>query len=79
MSDKERGLYQKYTVQRLTGRPVKWAFVLEDTDPLTPFALAAYASAARERGYHALADDLKAKAREIEDALAPQSSEGSDQ
>lgn len=71
MSDKSRGLFQKYVVERVDGRPVEWAFVLEATDPITPFALGAYASEARRRGYHTLADDLKAKAREIEDVLWP--------
>lgn len=61
MSDKDCGLYGKYRVERVDGKPVEWAFVLNDTDPYTPFALLAYARAC-ERDYPALASDLTSKA-----------------
>lgn len=59
MSDKERGLFHKYNVTRTDGKPVNWAFVLEDKDPLAIPALQAYESAARQKGYIALAEDLR--------------------
>lgn len=57
MSDHEQGLYGKFRVARVDGRPVEWAFVLENTDPFTPEALLAYARAC-ENDYPALAPTL---------------------
>lgn len=59
------GLRQKYIVTRIDGKPVEWAFVLADTDPLVVPTLEAYAEAARAAGYEALAQDLEAKSTEL--------------
>lgn len=66
MTSKDAGLAIRYRVERVDGKPVDWCFVLQDTDPLALPALRAYASAAREAGYAALARDLETKAREME-------------
>ena len=55
----KEGLFHKYDVTRVDGRPVEWCFVLEDKDPLAPAALKAYAAAARRTGAGALAEDLE--------------------
>lgn len=68
MSDHEQGLYGKFRVARVDGRPVEWAFVLENTDPFTPEALLAYARAC-ENDYPALAYDLRRIAYEIHGAI----------
>lgn len=59
MSDKTIGLIEKYQVERTDGKLVRWCFVLEDTDPLAVPALRAYADAAEQAGYVALASDLR--------------------
>jgi len=61
MSDKEKGLYEKYSVERYDGKPVAWALVLEDKDPLAIPALKAYAAAAKEAGYEKRAADITSK------------------
>jgi hypothetical protein len=67
MSDKDRGLYKKYTVLRTeTGRTVDQmdevtdqVFVLNiDTDPIARKVLAQYAVEARHAGHQKLADDI---------------------
>jgi hypothetical protein len=68
MSDKDRGLFQKYEVERTDGKPVQWAFVLEDKDPLVVPALGAYAASARQAGYWALAQDLEEKIHDLIDS-----------
>ena len=65
MTTKEAGLIEKYRVERTDGKPVEWAFVLQDTDPLAIPALEAYADAAEAEGYEALADDLRDKVVEL--------------
>jgi hypothetical protein len=45
--DRERGLYAKYRVEKLNGKPVGQCFVLEENDPFAPFALLAYAEACK--------------------------------
>jgi hypothetical protein len=65
MTSKDLGLIHKYNVERVDGKPVEWAFVLQDTDPLAVPALEAYAYAAERAGYLSLASDLKAKAAEL--------------
>lgn len=70
MPDKTKGLMQKYRVERVDGKPVGWAFVLQDTDPFAVPALRAYAKAALNAGYVALADDLERQAQRMQDALA---------
>ncbi|QRY64830.1 hypothetical protein JVX90_00135 [Gordonia sp. PDNC005] len=61
------GLTGKYRVERIDGKPVDWAFVLQDTDPFTPVALLAYAGAC-EGSYPALARDLRQKAADLQNA-----------
>ncbi len=58
MTDNESGLYSKYAVIRYDRKPVTWAFVLEDKDPLAIPALQAYRNAAIDAGKRALANDL---------------------
>lgn len=62
---RERGLEGRYHVQRADQRPIAWAFVLEDRDPLAIPALEAYADAADMAGYRSLASDLRKKLREM--------------
>lgn len=66
MTPRNLGLIHKYRVERVDGKPVEWAFVLQDTDPLAIPALKAYQTAARADGYDALADDLEDKIKELE-------------
>lgn len=61
------GLIGKYRVERLDGKPVDWAFVLQDTDPYTPYALMAYAKVC-ERDYPTLAADLRSRAADLREA-----------
>lgn len=65
MTSKELGLIEKYIVERVDGKLVRWCFVLEDTDPLAVPALQAYADAAEAAGYVALASDLRVEADRI--------------
>lgn len=62
---KNMGLYHRYDVARVDGKPVSWCFVLEDTDPLAIDAIRAYASACYRKGYGVLARELEAKAEEM--------------
>lgn len=48
-----------YSVTRLDGQKVQWAFVIEDTDPLAVPALLAYADLADGAGYTALSSQLR--------------------
>lgn len=57
MSDQDRGLYPKYRVEKLNGKPIGACFVLEESDPFAVQALLAYAAHARPL-YPILADDL---------------------
>jgi hypothetical protein len=41
--DSERGLYGKYRVEKINGKPVGTCFVLEERDPHAVAALRAYA------------------------------------
>ena len=65
MAQKDRGVYRKYIVERVDGKPVGWCFVLQDTDPLAVPALLAYADAALKAGYGPLHDDLIRKVGEM--------------
>lgn len=74
MSDKNKGLYQKYRVTKLVERPgndwaeesVGWVFVLNPaTDPGAVSALKAYIDWAWEAGYDRLATDLERKLVEL--------------
>lgn len=67
MPDKERGLYNKFSVQRTDGRDATGQkhdgcryFVLDIThDDFAVDALATYMHEARKAGYELLADDLR--------------------
>jgi hypothetical protein len=61
MTGKDVGLFEKYRIERVDGRPIEWAFVLEASDPLALVALEAYAMAADSAGYGQLAADLRVK------------------
>lgn len=77
MSDKEKGLYDKFKVERTDGRSAPDEkhhgceyFVLDLThDPYAASALAAYANACR-REYRQLARDLDHKVFELQDRQA---------
>lgn len=57
--DQQRGLYGKYRVEKVNGKPVGRVFVLAyDTDPHARTALAAYADSCAE-DYPQLAADLR--------------------
>jgi hypothetical protein len=72
MGDKNRGLYQKYIVERVDGKPVDYCIVLELKDQNTWPAMLKFAETTRAAGYEALADDIEkmvsyARARQIID------------
>lgn len=56
--DRERGLYGKYRVEKVNGKPVGACFVLESHDPHAPAALRAYAESC-EKDFRPLAEDLR--------------------
>lgn len=56
----ERGLYDKYLVERLDGKPVGRCIVLEVRDPNAHPALITWTETMRAAGYNALADDMEA-------------------
>lgn len=56
--DKVRGLYPKYEVRKLNGKPVGPCFVLEASDPHAPAALRAYAMSCSDE-YAPLSRDLQ--------------------
>lgn len=63
MSDKERGLYPKYYVQKIVGNDLLEVndpvFVLNpQTDPIAAGALEFYADQAYDAGFHQLAEDI---------------------
>lgn len=66
MTSKKIGLIRKYEVTRVDGKPVDWCFVLQDTDPLAPVGLVAYAAIAWEAGYTRLHRDLIEKIQELQ-------------
>lgn len=61
MSEKNRGIYQKYHVERVDGKPIKGGLcvVLEVGDPNTWDALRTFAKTVRNDGYDRLADNLE--------------------
>ncbi len=62
MSDKNRGLFGKYIVDRVDGKPMpEGAIVLEWKDPNARVGIAAFSDKVREEGYEQLADDLNNK------------------
>jgi len=58
--DRKLGLYGKYKVERIDGRPLKgdYCIVLEIGDPNTWSAIAAFAMDVKRDGYDRLSDDL---------------------
>lgn len=59
LDDKETGLYDKYKVERVDGKPLKGGcIVLEWGDPLARPGIRAFADAVGAAGYHDLARDL---------------------
>lgn len=71
MSDKEKGLYPKYYVQKIEENDLlevdEWVFVLNPTrDKGARFALRAYAVWAEHHGYDALGSDIREKLKEYE-------------
>jgi hypothetical protein len=68
MEDKERGLYDKYKVERLDGKPIeKGCIVLEWSDRLARAGIKAFAAAVTSAGYLRLGNDLKTKLRDYGD------------
>lgn len=55
--DTQRGLYGKYRVEKINGKPIGACFVLEEHDPHAIAALRAYANSCA-RDYPSLATDL---------------------
>ncbi|CAN5146003.1 hypothetical protein BH11ACT6_BH11ACT6_34760 [soil metagenome] len=64
--DPERGLYPKYRVEKLSGKPVGEVFVLEAHDPFALDAISVYAVACSSK-YPQLSVDLAAMARRWHD------------
>lgn len=56
--DTERGLYAKYQVRKINGKPIGKCFVLEEHDPFAIAAIRAYADAC-EATHPLLAGDLR--------------------
>ena len=59
-SDEDIGLFHKYIVERVDGKPLKGGgcIVLEFGDPNARVGIKAYADHVRSKGYVPLADDL---------------------
>lgn len=74
---KDRGLYDKYQVDRTDGQPLKGGrcIVLEVGDPNAHAALATWSQTVRAAGYEALADDVDAMLAE-QGHIAPPIPEG---
>lgn len=65
--DQERGLYAKYRVERVDGKPIGEVFVLEpERDPYAASALEGYAMEC-DMTHQALADDVLAMAQRCRD------------
>jgi hypothetical protein len=58
MDDKTRGMYKKYDVSRMDGRPMGRAIVLEIDDPNSWPALLVWSLTVLAAGYEALAEDV---------------------
>lgn len=67
MSDKNKGLYHKYNVTKLSNpNKVVDCIVLEFDDPIARIGIEAWAVAMEEAGYDALASDVADKLVEYE-------------
>lgn len=64
--DTKRGLYGKYRVEKVNGKPVGECFVLEQSDPHAVAALRAYADSCAD-DYLSLATDLALMADRLAD------------
>ena len=65
MSDKTKGLYQKYIVEHTDGKALKGGcIVLEFGDKRASSAIQEFADNCRNDGYEQLADDLEVKLEE---------------
>jgi len=72
VSEKQKGLYQKFAVQKLTNPGKKLdCLVLEFDDPVSRIGILAFANAAADAGYDELALDIF---RKLEDT-APEETE----
>ena len=70
MSDKEKGFYDKYIVQRTDGKPIKGGcIVLEFGDKRAWSAIQEFSDNCRNDGFEALADDIEQR---LEDCWAVQ-------
>ncbi|MFW5497733.1 MULTISPECIES: hypothetical protein [unclassified Maridesulfovibrio] len=68
MSDKEKGLYDKYIVQRTDGKPIKGGcIVLEFDDPNAWAAINQYAFTVQAAGYEKLAGNIHDKLMAVVD------------
>lgn len=63
-NDREKGLYTKYNVSRVDGRPMQDAIVLEFKDPNARAGIKAFSEAVRADGYNHLADDIDLRLEE---------------
>ncbi|ANA86114.1 sulfatase-modifying factor enzyme [Gordonia phage Kvothe] len=71
------GLLAKYFVSRIDGKPMGWCFVLEESDPATPSALHAYATAVKDT-HPELARDLFIASMKLRTKNVEQAKENSD-
>ena len=69
--DRQRGLYNKYTVKRNDGKKLGACIVLEFKDPSARHAIRAFADAVRADGYNTLANDLLAQCTYHENQPVP--------
>ena len=69
MSDRQRGFYKKYNVERLDGKPIKNCVVLEFDDPNARIGISAFSKAVRADGYIKLANNLDTLLQYFEDDL----------
>ena len=63
---KDRGLYEKYHVERTDGKPIEYGcIVLEFDDPNTWAAIDTWATQVGSQGYEALCKDVRERLRGI--------------
>jgi len=62
----KRGVYEKYRVERVDGKPIEWCFVLEIGDLLARQTLREYVRLSAIAGKGNLASDLEALLDEYE-------------
>lgn len=63
--DKNRGLYEKYSVKRNDGQELGYCLVLEFKDPNAKTAILAYARTMEQEGYVALSRGIEKRLREV--------------